>query len=92
MDVLRKCAPPISTVIIVLTAAGKRAGTCPQFARNFQLLSFGSGFLEAGEKLLEQCVQREVMEETGLHEGYSLLTSATALRPIPSGADGRLHC
>lgn len=57
--------PPISTAIIVLVRRGDEILLV--HARNFRGTFYGlvAGFLEAGETL-EQCVRREVMEETGL--------------------------
>ena len=57
--------PPISTAIIVLIKRGNEILLV--HARNFRGTFYGlvAGFLEAGETL-EQCVRREVMEETGL--------------------------
>ena len=71
-DIMKKCPrcgyelyPPISTAIIVLVRRGDEILLV--HARNFRGTFFGlvAGFLEAGETL-EQCVRREVMEETGL--------------------------
>ena len=57
--------PPISTAIIVLVRKGD--AILLVHARNFKGTFHGlvAGFLETGETL-EECVQREVMEETGL--------------------------
>ncbi len=57
--------PPISTAIIVLVRRGEEILLV--HAHNFRGTFYGlvAGFLEAGETL-EQCVRREVMEETGL--------------------------
>lgn len=71
-DIMKKCPrcgnelyPPISTAIIVLVRRGDEI--LMVHARNFRGTFYGlvAGFLEAGETL-EQCVRREVMEETGL--------------------------
>lgn len=71
-DIMKKCPqcgyelyPPISTAIIVLVRRGDEVLLV--HARNFRGTFFGlvAGFLEAGETL-EQCVRREVKEETGL--------------------------
>lgn len=58
--------PPISTAIIVLIRREKEILLV--HARNFRGTFYGlvAGFLEPGETL-EQCVKREVWEETGLH-------------------------
>lgn len=70
--IMKKCPncgnelyPPISTAIIVLIRRGREILLV--HARNFRGTFYGlvAGFLEAGETL-EQCVRREVMEETGL--------------------------
>lgn len=71
-DIMKKCPkcgyelyPPISTATIVLVRRNDEILLV--HARNFRGTFFGlvAGFLEAGETL-EQCVRREVMEETGL--------------------------
>lgn len=58
--------PPISTAIIVLIRRGADEVLLVH-ARNFRGTFYGlvAGFLEPGETL-EQCVEREVREETGL--------------------------
>lgn len=58
--------PPISTAIIVLIRRGKDEVLLVH-ARNFRGTFYGlvAGFLEPGETL-EQCVEREVREETSL--------------------------
>lgn len=70
--IMKKCPqcgnemyPPVSTAIIVLIRKGKEILLV--HARNFRGTFYGlvAGFLEAGETL-EECVHREVMEETGL--------------------------
>ncbi|MBO4985338.1 MAG: NAD(+) diphosphatase [Bacteroides sp.] len=71
-DIMKKCPhcnnelyPNISTAIIVLIR--KEEKILLVRAHNFRGTFYGlvAGFLEAGETL-EQCVRREVMEETGL--------------------------
>lgn len=70
--IMKKCPncenemyPPVSTAVIVLIRKGKEILLV--HARNFRGTFYGlvAGFLEAGETL-EECVQREVLEETGL--------------------------
>lgn len=71
-DIMKKCPqcgyelyPPISPAVIVLIRRDDEILLV--HARNFRGTFYGlvAGFLEAGETL-EQCVRREVMEETGL--------------------------
>lgn len=70
--IMKKCPsckhevyPPIATATIVLVRRGEEALLVR--ARNFRSNHYGlvAGFLEPGETL-EECVAREVMEETGL--------------------------
>ena len=70
--IMKKCPecgnemyPPVSTAIIVLIRKGKEI--LPVHTRNFRSTFHGlvTGFLETS-KTLEQCVEREVMEETRL--------------------------
>ncbi len=70
--IMKKCPncgnemyPPVSTAIIVLIRKGDEILLV--HARNFRGTFYGlvAGFLEAGETL-EECVEREVFEETGL--------------------------
>ncbi|MCI1648766.1 MAG: NAD(+) diphosphatase [Bacteroides sp.] len=70
--IMKKCPscgfeiyPPVATAVIVLIRREDKILLV--HARNFRGTFYGlvAGFLEAGETL-EQCVEREVMEETGL--------------------------
>lgn len=70
--IMKKCPncgnemyPPVSTAIIVLIQKGEEILLV--HAHNFRGSFYGlvAGFLEAGETL-EECVEREVLEETGL--------------------------
>ena len=70
--IMKKCPrcgnemfPSVSTAVIVLIRRGKEVLLV--HARNFRGTFYGlvAGFLEAGETL-EECVEREVWEETGL--------------------------
>lgn len=81
--IMKKCPecgnemyPPVSTAIIVLIRKGKEILLV--HARNFRGTFHGlvAGFLETGETL-EQCVEREVMEETGLRVKTSLISAAS---------------
>ncbi len=75
--------PPVSTAIIVLIRRGKEILLV--HARNFRGTYYGlvAGFLEAGETL-EECVEREVMEETGL-KIKNINYFASQPWPYPSG-------
>lgn len=88
--IMKKCPscgyeiyPPISTAIIVLIRRGKEILLV--HARNFRGTFYGlvAGFLEPGETL-EQCVQREVMEETGLRVN-NITYFGNQPWPYPSG-------
>ncbi|WP_300700887.1 NAD(+) diphosphatase [Bacteroides sp.] len=70
--IMKKCSncgnemyPPVSTAVIVLIRKGNEILLV--HARNFRGTFYGlvAGFLETGETL-EECVKREVLEETGL--------------------------
>lgn len=89
--IMKKCPacgyeiyPPISTAIIVLIRRGKDEVLLVH-ARNFRGTFYGlvAGFLEPGETL-EQCVRREVREETGL-EINNIRYSDSQPWPYPSG-------
>ncbi|MDO4165509.1 MAG: NAD(+) diphosphatase [Bacteroides sp.] len=75
--------PPISTAIIVLIRRGEEILLV--HARNFRGTFYGlvAGFLEAGETL-EQCVHREVWEETGLRV-KNITYFGSQPWPYPSG-------
>lgn len=88
--IMKKCPkcgnemyPPVSTAIIVLIRKGKEILLV--HARNFRGTFHGlvAGFLEAGETL-EQCVEREVMEETGL-KVKNITYFGSQPWPYPSG-------
>lgn len=89
-DIMKKCPkcgleiyPPISTAIIVLIRRGEEILLV--HSRNFKGTFYGlvAGFLEAGESL-EECVVREVREETGL-EIANITYFASQTWPFPSG-------
>lgn len=88
--IMKKCPscgyelyPPISTAIIVLIRRDKEILLV--HAHNFRGTFHGlvAGFLEAGETL-EQCVVREVMEETGL-QVKNIRYFGSQSWPYPSG-------
>lgn len=88
--IMKKCPacgnemyPPVSTAIIVLIRKGEEILLV--HARNFRGTFHGlvAGFLEAGETL-EQCVHREVMEETGLRV-KNITYFGSQPWPYPSG-------
>lgn len=88
--IMKKCPncgyelyPPISTAIIVLVRRGDEILLV--HAHNFRGTFYGlvAGFLEVGETL-EQCVQREVMEETGL-QVKNITYFGNQPWPYPSG-------
>lgn len=88
--IMKKCPqcdneiyPPISTAIIVLIRKGEEILLV--HARNFRSTFHGlvAGFLEAGETL-EECVAREVMEETGL-KVKNIRYFSSQPWPYPSG-------
>lgn len=89
-DIMKKCPqcgyemyPPIAPAIIVLVQ--KEDEILLVHAHNFKGTFYGlvAGFLEAGETL-EQCVQREVFEETGLRI-KDITYFASQPWPYPSG-------
>ena len=88
--IMKKCPecgnemyPPVSTAIIVLIRKDKEILLV--HARNFRGTFHGlvAGFLETGETL-EQCVEREVMEETGL-KVKNITYFGSQPWPYPSG-------
>ena len=88
--IMKKCPecgnemyPPVSTAIIVLIRKGKEILLV--HARNFRGTFHGlvAGFLETGETL-EQCVEREVMEETRL-KVKNITYFGSQPWPYPSG-------
>lgn len=89
--IMKKCPrcglemyPPISPAVIVLIRRGEDE-ILMVHSRNFRGNFYGlvAGFLEAGESL-EQCVRREVMEETGLTI-KNLRYFGSQTWPYPSG-------
>ena len=95
--IMKKCPncgnemyPPVSTAIIVLIRKGDEILLV--HARNFRGTFYGlvAGFLEAGETL-EECVEREVFEETGLKGKEHHLLQQPALA-LPQRIDGGFHC
>lgn len=88
--IMKKCPecgnemyPPVATAIIVLIRKGKEILLV--HARNFRGTFYGlvAGFLETGETL-EQCVEREVLEETGLRV-KNITYFGSQPWPYPSG-------
>lgn len=88
--IMKKCPhcgnemyPPVHTAIIVLIRKGEEVLLV--HARNFRGTFHGlvAGFLEAGETL-EECVEREVLEETGLRI-KNITYFASQPWPYPSG-------
>ena len=88
--IMKKCPncgnemyPPVSTAIIVLIRKGDEILLV--HARNFRGTFYGlvAGFLEAGETL-EECVEREVFEETGL-KVKNITYFSNQPWPYPSG-------
>lgn len=88
--IMKKCPecgnemyPPVSTAVIVLIRKGEEILLV--HARNFRGTFHGlvAGFLEAGETL-EECVEREVMEETGL-KVKNITYFSNQPWPYPSG-------
>lgn len=89
-SIMKKCPncgyeiyPPISPAIIVLVQ--RKDEVLLVHAHNFKGTFYGlvAGFLEAGETL-EQCVQREVFEETGL-KIKNITYFSSQPWPYPSG-------
>ena len=75
--------PPIATAIIVLIQRGDEILLVHNRAFKRDYYGLVAGFLEAGESL-EQCVRREVMEETGLTI-KNLRYFGSQTWPYPSG-------
>jgi NAD+ diphosphatase len=88
--IMKKCPqcglemyPPIATAIIVLIQKGDEILLVHNRAFKRDYYGLVAGFLEAGENL-EQCVRREVMEETGLTI-KNLQYFGSQTWPYPSG-------
>ena len=88
--IMKKCPkcglemyPPIATAIIVLIQRGDEILLVHNRAFKRDYYGLVAGFLEAGESL-EQCVRREVMEETGLTI-KNLRYFGSQTWPYPSG-------
>ena len=88
--IMKKCPqcglemyPPIATAIIVLIQKGDEILLVHNRAFKRDYYGLVAGFLEAGESL-EQCVHREVMEETGLTI-KNLRYFGSQTWPYPSG-------
>ena len=97
-DISKRCTacgreiwPTLTVAIIVLVRKPHPSGrrdleeVLLVHARNFAGNFYGlvAGFVETGESL-EECLQREVMEETGLHIGH-IRYRASQPWPYPSG-------
>ena len=97
-DISKRCTacgreiwPSLTVAIIVLVRKPHPSGrreleeVLLVHARNFAGNFYGlvAGFVETGESL-EECLQREVMEETGLHIG-NIRYRASQPWPYPSG-------
>ncbi len=88
--IMKKCPqcglemyPPIATAIIVLIQKGDEILLVHNRAFKRDYYGLVAGFLEAGESL-EECVHREVMEETGLTI-RNLQYFGSQTWPYPSG-------
>ena len=88
--IMKKCPqcglemyPPIATAIIVLIQRGDEILLVHNRAFKRDYYGLVAGFLEAGENL-EECVRREVMEETGLTI-KNLRYFGSQTWPYPSG-------